>query len=64
MSALFPSEDCPQSQNEYGTHSDNWYEDEGCEWCGTQEPNLVVLGDELDERNIPCPPFSERSVPR
>lgn len=43
---IVPSEDCPKSQNEWGTHHDDWYEDEGCPWCGTTEPNLLVFGGE------------------
>ncbi len=43
MTGLIPDEDCPKSQNEHGTHCDHWYEDEGCHWCGTTEPNLVII---------------------
>jgi hypothetical protein len=42
------SEDCPKSENEWGTHHDDWYEDEGCPWCGTTEANMAVFG--LSER--------------
>lgn len=40
---LIPDETCPSSQNEHGTHCDCWYEDEGCCFCGTTEPNLVII---------------------
>jgi hypothetical protein len=54
--SLFPDEFChPASDKllscrdkraaELGTHCEHWYEDQGCCACGTQEPNLVIIGD-------------------
>lgn len=42
--SLFPDERCPRSRADHGCHSDGWYDDHGCEWCGTDDPNLVVHG--------------------
>ncbi len=48
VAGLVVDEDCPCSRNEWGGHCDHWYEDEGCHYCGTQEPNLLVIEEEAD----------------
>ena len=37
------SETCSKSENEWGTHHDDWYDDLGCPWCLTTEQNLAVF---------------------
>lgn len=51
MSGILSDESCPKSQNEWGTHCEHWYDDKGCHYCGTQEPNLVIIED--DEEGSP-----------